>query len=217
MQVHAQVTPPLDFAAPLEDIQHYVGYIPLAAAGRPGQREYEYEYDDEQEREREHAHERKPALGAEPSVQLARETWWDTLVALYATHHQPAHPPGAPLAPGARDALAQRITADLRFLFSASNYWFAFVHVPRFFARLLDPARRTQVQPALVLAALAAANLIRSSEQEDGAAGRAWALRLRDRAQGALDASLSARWVDESLVQASWVRTSAPRRGLKRN
>lgn len=154
------------------------------------------DYDDENEQ--------KPAIGAEPSMQFAREMWWDSLLGLYSTHH-PQLATGAMLTPGLRETLSQQITSDLRFLFSASNYWFAFVNVPRFFSRLLDPAQRTRLQPSLILAALAAANFIRSSEQENGAKGRAWALTLRERAQSALDASLNSRWIDESLVQASWV------------
>ena len=64
----------------------------------------------------------------------------------------------------------------------------------------------TAVVGYIVLAALATANLIRSSEQEDGAAGRSWALALLQEAQASLESSISARWIDESLVQASWVR-----------
>lgn len=61
------------------------------------------------------------------------------------------------------------------------------------------------MQPSFVLASLAVATFIQSSEQEEGAKGRAWAMRLRDVAQGSLEASVSSRWIDESLVQASWV------------
>lgn len=41
-----------------------------------------------------------------------------------------------------------------------------------------------------------------------GAKGRKKAMRLRDEAQGALEASFNAGWLDESLVQAAWVRTT---------
>lgn len=61
------------------------------------------------------------------------------------------------------------------------------------------------MQPSFVLASLAVATFIQSSEQEGGAKGRAWAMRLRDEAQGSLEASLNSRWIDESLVYASWV------------
>ena len=68
------------------------------------------------------------------------------------------------------------------------------------------PVKRSSMQPSVVLAALAAANFIKSSEQENGAAGRSWALTLLQEAQASLESSINARWIDESLVQASWVR-----------
>lgn len=169
--------------------------------------DYEYDYEPEN-----NGHDGKTEIGAEPSVQFTRETWWDTLLGLYYSHTQPQSQPNQHLAlsqhltPGLRESLTQRITADLRFLFRTSNYWFAFVNVPRFFARLLDPTQRAAVQPSVILSALACANFIRSSNQEDGQDGRNWALTLLERAQASLDASLNSRWVDESLVQASWVR-----------
>ncbi|TFY53050.1 hypothetical protein EVJ58_g9664, partial [Rhodofomes roseus] len=43
------------------------------------------------------------------------------------------------------------------------------------------------------------------SEQGKGAAGRERALRLKDEAQGALQASLASRWIDDNLVQAAWI------------
>lgn len=175
-----------------------MGYLPVTTSTTSGIVDAN-DYDDDNEQ--------KPAIGAEPSMRFTRDTWWDNLLGLYAAH-QPQLATGGVMTPGLRDTVSSQVTSDLRFLFSASNYWFAFINVPRFFSRLLDPSQRTHLQPSLILAALAVANCIRSSEQENGAVGRAWALRLRDRAQSALDASLNARWVDESLVQASWVRLS---------
>lgn len=142
-------------------------------------------------------------------MQFTRDTWWDALLSTYSSHVHPLIPGGAALTPGVRDTMSQQITADLRFLFRASNYWFSFFNIPRFFSRLLDPVKRSSLQPSVVLAALAAANFIRSSEQENGAAGRSWALALLQEAQASLESSISARWIDESLVQASWVRYHA--------
>lgn len=159
----------------------------------------EYEYGDESER--------KPEIGTEPSVQLARDTWWDNLLGLYASHMNPRHPNGTSLTPGVRETLGQQITDDLRFLFRSSNYWFSFFNVPRFFSRVLDPAQRASLQPGFILAALAVANLIQSSDREAGAAGRSWSLTLLERAQASLEASLNSRWIDEGLAHASWVRT----------
>lgn len=173
----------------------YPRYLPLPSSSG-SQANREYEYDDEVDQQ-------SSDIGAEPSLRTTRDTWWDALIALYTTHMQPQ---GAVLTPGVRESMAQQITSDLRFLFRASNYWFSFFNVPRFFANLMDPAKRAALQPSLILAALAAANFIRSSEQESGQAGRAWSLTLLEQAQAMLESSINARWIDESLVQASWVR-----------
>jgi hypothetical protein len=176
----------------------YTGYVSPTSVRSHGSGEYEY--DDEE-------HTSAGGIGAEPSMQLTRDTWWDALLGLYSTHTQSPLPGGASpvLTPGLRESLAHQITSDLKFLFRASNYWFACFNVPRFFTRLCDPIKRTSLQPSLILAALAVANFIRSSDQEHGAAGRNWALTLLEQAQSSLESSINARWVDEGLVQASWV------------
>lgn len=46
-----------------------------------------------------------------------------------------------------------------------------------------------------------------SSEIGYGAEGRERALRFRDEAQAAMDASFNAGWIDETLAQAAWVRS----------
>ena len=104
-----------------------------------------------------------------------------------------------------KDNTKQQVLGDLRQLFRASNYWFSFLNVNRFFGRLLDVQQRHMVQPSLVLGALAVSVFIHSSEREGGAKGRAFAMRLRDEAQGALEASLNTRSIDVSLVHAAWV------------
>ncbi|KAF8442969.1 hypothetical protein L210DRAFT_3534542 [Boletus edulis BED1] len=68
-----------------------------------------------------------------------------------------------------------------------------------------DPDRRTRMQPSLLPAALAIATFFQSSEAGFGKQGRRKAMRLRDVAQGALEASLNARWIDEELAQAAWL------------
>ena len=95
--------------------------------------------------------EQKPVIAPEPSMQFARETWWDSLLGLYATHHPQLAGNGV-LTSSVRDTLAQQVTSDLRFLFSVSNYWFAFINVPRFFSRLLDATTRPRLQPSLIFA-----------------------------------------------------------------
>ena len=61
------------------------------------------------------------------------------------------------------------------------------------------------MQPSYILAALALATFLQSSETGLGAEGRNKALRLRDEAQGALDASLNAGRLDHDLAKAAWV------------
>ena len=68
------------------------------------------------------------------------------------------------------------------------------------------------MQPSLVLAGLAVATFLRSSEINRGSAGRLRALWLRDAAQGALEASFNAQWIEPTLAQAAWVRTRRPPR-----
>jgi len=146
--------------------------------------------------------EQKTEIGAEPSLRFARATWWDSLISLYSSKSQPH---ALPTSSDLRNAVSGEIYSDIRFLFRSSTYWFSFLNISRFLSRLHDPTRRHSIQPSLVLAALAIATFMQSSESERGAEGRAWSMRLRDEAQSALQASFNARWVDESLVHASWL------------
>jgi hypothetical protein len=74
---------------------------------------------------------------------------------------------------------------------------------------LHDPDARIFVQPSVVLAALALATIMKSSEIGLGGEGRKLALWLRDSAQSSLDASISASWIEPSLAQAAFVTTSS--------
>ncbi|KAI0349870.1 hypothetical protein OH77DRAFT_1593959 [Trametes cingulata] len=154
-------------------------------------------------------------IANEPSVQFTRETWWDALLALYASPlsdhpshpshpHPHLHPPGA-LPVDVRARTTERIAADLRFLFRASVHWMSFVNIPRFFAALFNPLARHALQPSLVLAALGLATFWQSSEAELGRRGREKALRLIDQAHATFDASVNAGWIDVGLVQAAWM------------
>lgn len=169
------------------------------------------------------------AIAHAPSLDFVRKTWWDALLELYASApymdatasaqplpelalaHAPGHrhgagPGQAQLSAATRARTARQITTDLQFLFRTSNFWFAFINVPLFFSTLCDArARDANMQPALLLAALAMATFFRSSELGLGAAGRERALWLRERAQGALEASVCAGWVEPGLAQAAWV------------
>ncbi|PCH40106.1 hypothetical protein WOLCODRAFT_98280 [Wolfiporia cocos MD-104 SS10] len=148
-----------------------------------------------------------PALPAEPSSRYTRETWWDTLLNTYSAMQEPLSQSYGPPTPGVREATSQHIHSDLRFLFRATSHWLSFIHIQRLLRRLRDPVARTSLQPSFVLGALAVSTFLQSSESENGAGapGRERALRLRDEAQSAFDASLSSRWIDSNLVQASWL------------
>ncbi|KAF8635939.1 hypothetical protein AX15_000110 [Amanita polypyramis BW_CC] len=137
-----------------------------------------------------------------PSLSFARKIWWDSLLCLYLS------PNAARLChvtPDQRETAARSIMSDLKFIFRASNYWFSFFHIPTFFGSFCDPVRRGGIQPCLVLALLAMATLLRSSEVEMREEGRMRALRFRDEAQAALEASISSNWIDETVAQAAWV------------
>lgn len=110
------------------------------------------------------------------------------------------------ITPDQRGMAARCIMSDLKFVFRASNYWFSFFHIPTFFGTFCDPVRREGMQPCLVLALLAMATFLHSSEAEMSEEGRIRALRFRDEAQAALEASISSNWIDEAVVQAAWVR-----------
>lgn len=105
-----------------------------------------------------------------------------------------------------RTSVVHRIVGDLRALFHSSIYWVSFVNLPRFFDTLLNPTKRSGMQPSLVLSALAVGKFAQSSEVEQGAKGREKALKMVELAHGALEASLASGWVDFGLIQAAWVR-----------
>ncbi|KAH7911716.1 hypothetical protein BJ138DRAFT_1006003 [Hygrophoropsis aurantiaca] len=141
-------------------------------------------------------------ITAEPSLDFTRKTWWDSLLALYTTSSAGYLPV---LTLSQRNQATNLVTNDLRFLFRTANYWFSFIHVPNFLGTYFNPEKRDRMQPALLPAALAMATFFQSSEAGLGKEGRDRALRLRDVAQGALEASLNAGWIDEYLAQAAWI------------
>ena len=147
-----------------------------------------------------------PEIGSEPSLTFTRKIWWDSLLSLYLS---PTSKHLQVLSASQRESAARNIITDLRFIFRASNYWFSFFHIPSFFGKFCDPVKREKIQPSLVLALLAMATFFQSSEVGYGKEGRERALRFRDEAQAAMDASFNAGWIDETLAQAAWVRHQA--------
>ncbi|KAJ1309633.1 hypothetical protein OPQ81_006401 [Rhizoctonia solani] len=127
---------------------------------------------------------------SEPSVAFARKTWWDSLLETYAP---------------TKNEAALQITSDLKYLFKSSNYWLSFLNINLFMTNYNHKERRENIQPALILAALAYSTFTQSSEIERGQDGRAKAMDLRAQAQAALDASLNSQRLDPTLAQAAWL------------
>ncbi|KAI0356193.1 hypothetical protein OH77DRAFT_1423788 [Trametes cingulata] len=146
------------------------------------------------------------SIPSRPSTQFARDTWWDALVAFYALERDPSTDAQAvTLTNDQRNGALRHMVSDLRAMFQASASWMSFLHLPRFFATVLDPIRRQEMQPSVLMAALAIGTLVQSSEVEKGAKGRRRALKLLDMAHGALQSSLATGWVDVGLAQAGWL------------
>lgn len=156
-------------------------------------------------------------IPADPSSQYARETWWEVVLSRYSSTYEYSLGYPAPLAPGVRQSAIQRVNDDLRVLFRYSSYWLSFLNIPYLLRRLRDPEGRKSIQPSFVLGALALATFLQSSNSENskGAAGRERALRLKNEAQSALEASLASRWIDDNLVQAAWVRNPLKSRQIR--
>ncbi|KAF9568802.1 hypothetical protein CPC08DRAFT_624611 [Agrocybe pediades] len=144
-----------------------------------------------------------PEIGSAPSVEFSRKIWWESLLTSYMYPSTSSRP--SSLTFSQRETAAFNISSDLRFIFKASNYWFSFFHIPSFFGNFFDSERRQRIQPSLVLSLLALSTFWQSSEVGYGKEGRERALRLRDEAQSAMDASFNAGWIDETLAQAAWL------------
>ena len=146
-----------------------------------------------------------PGISYEPSVNFSRKIWWDYLLSLYTFPHSGNL---STLTTLQRETAARGVASNIRFIFRESNYFFSFFHLSTFLSNYQDLAKRERIQPSLIFALLATSIFWQSSEVGLGCEGRERALRLRDEAQSALDASLNAGWIDVALVQAAWVRTS---------
>ena len=147
-----------------------------------------------------------PTIVPGPSLSFTRQTWWDSLLTLYATPAGDSfEPTSLTLTHTQREAASNHILYDIKFLFRVTPYLFCFFNVPRFFSLFSDHARRLDLQPSYIWAMLAVATFLQSSETGLGAEGRNKALRLRDEAQSALDASLNAGRLDHDLAKAAWV------------
>ncbi len=153
-----------------------------------------------------YAYEREQVIPARPSIEFSRDTWWDALLTFYSTDLGTTDV--ITLSSEQRSDTVVQVVSDLRVLFHSSIYWVSFIHLPRFFDRLLKPTSRATMQPSLIMSALAIGLFAQSSEAERGAAGRVKALKLVELAHSSLQASMTSGWVDVELIQAAWVSSS---------
>ncbi|KAJ7616023.1 hypothetical protein FB45DRAFT_935136 [Roridomyces roridus] len=119
-----------------------------------------------------------------PAVHGAQQGWWDAFLRSYSL---------------------REIATDLNFLYSETAS-LSFVNVRLLLETLWSPTRYLTLQPAFILASMALAMLIRSSEAERGTSGRDRAAFLRHSAQDALErAWREGVWLDASLVEAALI------------
>ncbi|KAJ7633303.1 hypothetical protein B0H17DRAFT_1108091 [Mycena rosella] len=131
------------------------------------------------------AHVDHPQFPGLPSaaVQATQQGWWEAFLRSYTL---------------------REIATELNFLFSESSITLSFVNIGFLLETLWSPTKYLTLQPAFVLASMALAVLIRSSETERGAQGRERAAFLRHSAQDALErAWREGMWVDATLAEAA--------------
>ncbi|KAJ7260366.1 hypothetical protein B0H12DRAFT_1107906 [Mycena haematopus] len=130
---------------------------------------------------------RKFPVPSTPAVESNQRTWWTLFLEQYPLND---------------------IAADLSYLFSDTGHWLCFLNLSFFLDMLWNPEERLKIQPAFVLAGLAMAELMRSSDSERGEPGRTRAAWLRDNAQTALTIAMSGGngdWIDASLGEAALI------------
>ncbi|KAI1789410.1 hypothetical protein LXA43DRAFT_1075379 [Ganoderma leucocontextum] len=150
-----------------------------------------------------YAYEKEHVIPARPSLEFTRDIWWDALLTFYSTDLGTTD--AISLSAEQRSETVIQVVSDLQALFHSSLYWVSFIHLPRFFNRLLNPTSRASMQPSLIMSALAIGLFSQSSEAERGAAGRIKALKLVELAHGSLQGSMASGWVDVELIQAAWL------------
>ncbi|KAI8992919.1 hypothetical protein BD414DRAFT_437399 [Trametes punicea] len=117
-------------------------------------------------------------------------SWWDELLEMYNST--------------SREQSFEAIIDDLTFLFTTSSYWLSFICLPMFLRDLHNPVLRDRMQP-LIISSLAMATLMKSSEIECGARGRALALALHGRAQACLELACRSQTFDYTLAEAALI------------
>ncbi|KAF9066700.1 hypothetical protein BDP27DRAFT_1404271 [Rhodocollybia butyracea] len=121
-----------------------------------------------------------------PTMQSEQRDWWLQFLTSYSI---------------------KEIASNVEYLFSDTGHWLSFLNLEYFLETLRDPEARSLIRPPLVLAMMAMATLMKSSEAEYGAEGRDRALLLRDSARGALESSWNSGWIDTMLAEAALILT----------
>lgn len=89
--------------------------------------------------------------------------------------------------------------------FKDTGHWLSFLNLDFFTSSLFNPEDRLHIQPSFILAGLALAVLMKSSELEGGSNGRGRALWFRNAAQEALNKAWRSEWIDAQLAEAAFV------------
>ncbi|KAF7331236.1 Zn(2)-C6 fungal-type domain-containing protein [Mycena kentingensis (nom. inval.)] len=128
---------------------------------------------------------RKQMVAGPGSVSADQKAWWAGFLAEYALNN---------------------VISDLTFLFGDTGHLLSFLNLSALLQVLWSAEDRVRLPPAFVLAGLALAELMRSSEGERGAAGRARAAQWRQSAQTRLEFAISEGGsVDYRLAEAALI------------
>ncbi|KAF4567153.1 hypothetical protein EYR40_006147 [Pleurotus pulmonarius] len=129
------------------------------------------------------SHQKFPAPSS-PTVEYDQRVWWETFTRTYSL---------------------QEISDDLTYLFKDTGHWLSFLNLDFFTSSLFNPEDRLHIQPSFILAGLALAVLMKSSELEGGSNGRGRALWFRNAAQEALNKAWRSEWIDAQLAEAAFM------------
>ncbi|KAF9447897.1 hypothetical protein P691DRAFT_801654 [Macrolepiota fuliginosa MF-IS2] len=119
-----------------------------------------------------------------PIDEARQREWWDRISEAY----------------GPQDIINQ-----VNFLRHNTTHQLSFVNIGFLATNLYDDVERIKVQPAFILAILALAQLLRSSNADQGTLGMTEAIKLRIQAQGALDEARHAGLLNADLAKAQFL------------
>ncbi|KAF8993841.1 hypothetical protein BDQ17DRAFT_1311941 [Cyathus striatus] len=120
-----------------------------------------------------------------PILRSKQKEWWDKILSQYHTYHD--------------------IVTNIQFLIDNTAPLLYFINVDFLSTRLSNETERLQIQPAFIFAALALAQLMRSSSTEQGPQGVRRAIQLRNQAEIAYRDAVQHGWLDASLAEAALI------------